>query len=559
MKKWIFSAIVLFCFSLFPSFHNNISIFIERGKKLDEDTPFVQDNLYQVTQSKGGDYNPENYLPSISYPVPLPNGGNDIFVSDSDFLYSYYFNLKANMPRNHLGICGYTGIAMFLSFFDTYWSDFFIDEKYESLPSFVSSENITSTSPAQSPGVNNTLGINSPYMSTLKNQLLGQGLVEGTISFQEALDGLLMDQIVAQIEEDTFLGKLFSIALENGSIDPFFDIAEYFSNENGYLDGVGVNYSIVSNVLEDYIEQQTAVSEGASIITSTIANQSGAEQERIRNEIIELIQSGKPVLMGGGGYNDSNNNGIFDSTTETSYGHVLVAYDYNETTDTLYGNWGWSGSNTHGNIDQFFNLRIADYWSLDIGESLPHSHSNNYKFSSQDLFLCPCGETMEESVFYPNSYGFEAQYFFYEKTLAVTVENYTITTKRLRTGYIENSFVNLSPTRENAGLAYLEFFSPTYINRFFFEASFWSANEWVDIANFSAKIQYKTSLGVWVTLIDLVKDVNMSTDRFNQDHFDFLIPAENISNIRIYYTDQIPIGDRNKGRISIGNFGILHE
>lgn len=36
------------------------------------------------------------------------------------------------MPNNSLGICGYTGISMFFSYYDSYWNDSFIPEQYES-------------------------------------------------------------------------------------------------------------------------------------------------------------------------------------------------------------------------------------------------------------------------------------------------------------------------------------------------------------------------------------------------------------------------------------------
>ena len=54
--------------------------------------------------------------------MPDENGNinNEMFVEDNNIL------------QNIIGICGYTGIAMFLSYFDTYWDDNFIEEKYES-------------------------------------------------------------------------------------------------------------------------------------------------------------------------------------------------------------------------------------------------------------------------------------------------------------------------------------------------------------------------------------------------------------------------------------------
>ena len=60
---------------------------------------------------------------------------------------------------NRLGICGYTGITMFLSFYDSYWNDNFIIDKYDSNVTNISSTllNSSSTSAYQSPGVRNDI------------------------------------------------------------------------------------------------------------------------------------------------------------------------------------------------------------------------------------------------------------------------------------------------------------------------------------------------------------------------------------------------------------------
>ena len=48
-------------------------------------------------------------------------------------------------------------------------------------------------------------------------------------------------------------------------------------------------------------------------------------------------------------------------------------------------------------------------------------------------------------------YGFEQQYFFYSKTASHEIDGLSFTTKRLRCGYIEQEYINLSAQRQNAG------------------------------------------------------------------------------------------------------------
>ena len=85
------------------------------------------------------------------------------------------------------------------------------------------------------------------------------------------------------------------------------------------------------------------------------------------------------------------------------------------------------------------------------------------------------------------------------------------------------------------------------------------ANEYVDKLNFSALVQYKTSDGSWITLIDLVRDISLSKNRLNQNHFSFILLNSSVNALRIGYTGLIPYGSSNKGRISIGELNILHE
>lgn len=365
------------------------------------------DGMYYATMpDENGNMNSEifveeaNNIATLSYvPVIPPTIDSDIYVSNEDFLYNYYYHLGSNILQNRSGICGYTGIAMFLSYFDTYWDDNFIEEKYESTVTQINSTRLYSTLSYQSPGINNTLS-SSPYMDTLKNEIIASGITdESSVEFKEALDNAIMQFIIGEIEKDSFAGKLFSIALENGSILPHYTVDTYYSTPDisdnilneGYLSGIGVNNNIMNSVLSDYVEQNEFISEKVYIRTSKIGDvysDNNTEKTRIRNEIVELVKEGKPVLMGGNGYTDSNNNGLRDDG-ESSFGHVVVAYDYDEENDILYGNMGWGSSQSHRNLDEFFNIQMSDYWTFDIYEDLPQTYSNNYYFTDKNAIYCP--------------------------------------------------------------------------------------------------------------------------------------------------------------------------
>jgi hypothetical protein len=64
------------------------------------------------------------------------SGSNTTAISDSDvtatnYLASYYTNLTYNLPNNPGQFCVFVSLAMMLSYFDTYWDDTIIEDKYE--------------------------------------------------------------------------------------------------------------------------------------------------------------------------------------------------------------------------------------------------------------------------------------------------------------------------------------------------------------------------------------------------------------------------------------------
>ena len=148
-------------------------------------------------------------------------------------------------------------------------------------------------------------------------------------------------------------------------------------------------------------------------------------------------------------------------------------------------------------------------------------------------------------------YGFEQQYFFDEKIKEHFIDGLNFTTNRLRCGYIEEEYINLSPLRKGAGEAYLEFNFKMPIYEMSTYLTFWSNNERYedgDIAN----ISYLTNDGEWITLFDLLNNDNpLPTDRKNPKRYEFNF-VNGTKGIRFYSHVKNPVGDRNKGRICVG-------
>lgn len=133
----------------------------------------------------------------------------------------------------------------------------------------------------------------------------------------------------------------------------------------------------------------------------------------------------------------------------------------------------------------------------------------------------------------------------------------TFLTRRLRTGFIQYETINLSPRRENAGLAYLELEFTVDIYMIELDISFWGPHEFTNSSNATGYIQFKNSSGDYVNIIDLYNDISLSTDRTNQNHIYLVLPEK--TNIIRFYTTAEAIGNTNRGRISIGSFVFYYD
>lgn len=158
-------------------------------------------------------------------------------------------------------------------------------------------------------------------------------------------------------------------------------------------------------------------------------------------------------------------------------------------------------------------------------------------------------------VMNPVDWDFDGRYYFQneglKQTTTVLENDFTISTERLRCGYIEEEYINLSPNRYNAGDAYLEmnFNKPVYELDIYL--SFWSASESLFFINDDyAYLQYLDSNGNWKTRLDLLR-ADLPEDRTAPKYYEFDF-IEGTYGIRIVAHKQTPNTNRNKGRICIG-------
>ena len=185
--------------------------------------------------------------------------------------------------------------------------------------------------------------------------------------------------------------------------------------------------------------------------------------------------------------------------------------------------------------------------------------SGNY-YSEINTFAKPTLFSSGKVQVKPNEWGFQGRYYFSNEIYDIssleddtnnirfstfTKDGLTITTERLRCGYIENSYVNLSPRRENAGYAYLkmEFNKPVY--SLLYSVGLWSSSESLDG---TATLFVKDANDNWSKLEDLLSlQLNTKEQGLNRYSHYF---TNGIYGLRFECTSTAT-GTRNKGRLSI--------
>lgn len=203
------------------------------------------------------------------------------------------------------------------------------------------------------------------------------------------------------------------------------------------------------------------------------------------------------------------------------------------------------------------NYRVfvyADYRRIcsegDLGNSLVGIEDYDAKFD-----LVSPTEYLRMPTIAPDEYNFPDAYSSNEIVAEHNISDFNFTTKRLRTGYIHDEFIVLSPIRRGFNEAYIEYIFDTPIVKLDMKLAHWReySSEQLDKSNGLAVLQ-EFKNGNWVTKLDLLSDdTNLTRDRSNPDSFtvEFTEPT---SRIRFYAkTNTTPTNDNNKGRICIGD------
>lgn len=261
------------------------------------------------------------------------------------------------------------------------------------------------------------------------------------------------------------------------------------------------------------------------------------------NTLITSIDKGMPVILW-----TTNDAGQFKNHFMNIFG-----YEY------------WVGIDEHGNSKShlFFKLRMN--WNY-----------RDVYMDSDVLNAFNCGlilfeEELPRVTMSPSSYHFPQSYNNSVLTKQLNFNGTLITTKRLRTGYInEDGFagtgkrnITMSPKKKDAGEAFLEYNLYKPINFIYFDIRFWSSLESLNSSNGEAYLEYKDGAGNWSLAIDFLSSPQYSNglssnpDNPNKYRFDFPYGTRDFRFIS--YAANPTNTSTNKGRIVIGNLGIVFD
>ena len=535
-----------------------------------------EDNLYNHSESAV----PSDLLPVQTAEVNSKKGAIE----------NYYSNLSKNSLTNNLGICGYVSVGMLLSYYDTYYSDSFIPESMESEVAETTSTIFNSGIGYQSPGIFDTMS-ESPTISELENEVVKElGLTpkedisnyRKLESFQTELDKKLGRIIVKEIDSYSFIGKLFSIAIEKNDILLHYPLDAYRSdkyesnNSGSYLSNISVSYQRMCNLLTGYIEKSNKLSPYCQLKTSRISSGNGTsfenEQTRIKKEIIALIKEGKPVIVGGNHFTDTNGDGKYQNS-EPYYGHVCIAYSYDEKTNTIYGNRGWGDGYTQYSLNNYFNKQFSDYYALDISKNFAKSHTRHYYFTDIKRYYSPYRDALITSALQPSDYGFDDAYptdeITSEQFKEIEFPNGTkLSTRRYRTGYIHNEYIVMSCIRPQISSAFIEYQFDYPVYGVVVNLSFWRDVAYDLLDKNTGKAFFSIfghqdltnpyDSGGWMRTVDLLSDeTNLSRNRNRPTNLtiEFNQP---IKKMKFECSSSVTTTEnKNFGRICIGNLQLI--
>ena len=263
---------------------------------------------------------------------PRYNHVNSTFLDT--YAAHYFLQLKDNIPNNFKGSCSYVAATMLLSYYDTYWDDNIVEDRYIEKTDFNS----------------NLLSLKSPGPKSISD---ADEILYTEAEYYEILENFCNTDLQC---------NLIKMAVEE-HIDGIFEYFSLFPHE-------------VKLLLEHYLYEEIGFSSSEVSVELIIPGTTN-----LREYTIEKVTQGIPVFVSAAASLDS--------------AHSFIIYDYDENADELYCHMGWKNTkNSDGEYDTtHVALSTVEYQFVEglvsISFNSEHSHSDNYVDSEGDTY-CSC-------------------------------------------------------------------------------------------------------------------------------------------------------------------------
>ena len=265
-------------------------------------------------------------------------------------------------------------------------------------------------------------------------------------------------------------------------------------------------------------------------------------EDKIIN-LVSSIDSGMPVIWW-----TTNYAGEFSNHYMNIFGYEL-----------------WRGVDSSGNeITQlFFKLRNNG------GSDVIHYMDSEMLMGVNSGFIF-FEEQLAKITIKSEDYEYTQRYNNEVSAHTLNVDGINVNVERLRTGYINETgftgtgkwYLTMSAIKKDAGLAYIKYSVPYPINFIYFDISFWSTVEGIDLFQDVVALEYKDSNENWVRGIDFLNsgrsdNGSISCAKHMPDKFRYDFPY-GTTEFRFIVSSEITTSStNNKGRVVLGDLGIV--
>lgn len=276
-----------------------------------------------------------------------------------------YFSYLNNIGDNPAATCVDVALCMAISYYDTYFNDSIIPDEYD-VPTECTNEDFLYYDAISSPGIDSN--ISSSYYSSRYN---AQNLLEYYMS-------------PSQIS--TYLN-----AYKDYMVETIFPLTRGSTNTEFNLSMTQQIPSVSNSVLESISNSVSGfdfVYTSDNIVTSFSA-------------AVDAIDHGYPILM-----NILCNNSL----------HAVLAFDYNQTDNTVYYHIGLKDSNLPYGYNKIGESQFCGGYVIKPSATSQHICSDNYYSDENNVraYYCPC---MLNGMSYPNHSHSIGHYYYYDFNL----------------------------------------------------------------------------------------------------------------------------------------------